>query len=152
MKMKKHAAGFTIVDLMIVVTVIGLLAAIAVPNFIMARENAQNARFIGDMRVARGAFTMYYVDTGGYPIDQLPAIIPTGMQDYLGRMQWAGPTSLGGQWDWDHQQFGFVAGVSVYRPTVPLTQLAKIDRQIDDGNFDTGNFRARSSGYISILE
>ena len=153
MKLETNAqTAFTLVEVMIVASVIGLLAAIAVPNFIMARESAQNGRFIGDLRMARGAFQMFNMDTGRYPVDQLPAIMPGGMDQYLARMQWAGATSIGGQWDWDYQQFGFVAGVSVYQPSVPATQLAKIDRQIDDGNFNTGSFRSRAAGYISVLE
>ena len=74
------------------------------------------------------------------------------MLEYLGRFPWTQPTSLGGQWDWDDGQFGFKAGVSVYQPAAPVSQMQKIDQLIDDGDLATGGFRARSGGYISVIE
>jgi type II secretory pathway pseudopilin PulG len=137
---------------MIVVAVIGLLAAIAVPNFVRARENAQNGRYLSDLRVATGAFQEYAIEYGSYPNDKLPGQIPDGMQDYLARMKWTQRNSLGGQWDWDFQQFGATAGVSVYQPKASNEQLIRLDGIIDDGNLAVGNFRQRSSGYIYIIE
>ena len=40
--------------------------------------------------------------------------------------KWTAATSVGGQWDWDYQQFGFTAGISVYRPTAGVA-VARID-------------------------
>jgi hypothetical protein len=40
----------------------------------------------------------------------------------------------------------------VYEPTVSVEQMREIDRKIDDGDLNTGNFRARSQGYIFILQ
>ncbi len=148
----KTNGGFTLVELMIVGSVIGLLAAMAIPSMTKARESAQNGRYIADLRAARGAFQLYAIEKGQYPADKTPAIMPTGMDEYLQNFPWTAPTSLGGQWDWDYQQFGTVAGVSVYRPAAYSTQMEAIDSTIDDGNLSTGSFRSRSQGYISIIE
>lgn len=144
--------GFTLVELMIVVAVIGLLAALAVPNMIRASENARNGAYLSDLRVATGAFQEYAFINGKYPDDRTPAQIPAGMEDYLVNMNWTERNSLGGRWDWDALVFGVTAGVSVYQPQASEEQLKRIDRMIDDGNLASGQFRRRAGGYIAVIE
>ena len=137
---------------MIVVAVIGLLAAIAIPSYAHARERSLNTRFAADLQVAKAAFIEYSMDHGKYPPDTMPGVVPDGMDDYLRRIAWTQPTTLGGSWDWDNSQFGFKAGVSVYHPTASIGQMLRIDQMIDDGNLATGDFRSRADGYIGIIE
>jgi prepilin-type N-terminal cleavage/methylation domain-containing protein len=149
---KRSRSAFTLVELMIVVGIVGMLAAMAIPAFAHARETARNARFAADLRVACDAFIEYAADTGRYPPDTTPGIMPNGMADYLRRVHWYETTAVGGQWDWDNGQFSVKAGVSVYEPTASQEQLERLDAMIDDGSLSSGSFRARSSGYISIIE
>jgi len=58
--------AFTLIELLIVVAIIGILAAIAVPNFMNARLKAAIARCQADMKAATDALEMYRLDNGRY--------------------------------------------------------------------------------------
>jgi type II secretion system protein G len=66
MIMKK---GFTLIELLIVVAIIGILAAIAVPNFLNAQVKAKVARVESDMKSISTALEMYLLDNNSYPGD-----------------------------------------------------------------------------------
>lgn len=68
--MKKSA--FTLIELLIVVAIIGILAAIAVPNFLNAQIRAKLARVESDLKTISTALTMYRVDHGRPPYDITP--------------------------------------------------------------------------------
>jgi prepilin-type N-terminal cleavage/methylation domain-containing protein len=60
-------AAFTLIELLIVVAIIAILAAIAVPNFLEAQVRAKVSRAKNDMRVMAGALEQYHADNNGYP-------------------------------------------------------------------------------------
>lgn len=61
--------GFTLIELLIVVAIIGILAAIAVPNFLNAQNRAKVARLVSDMKSMAMAEEQYRMDNGQYTFD-----------------------------------------------------------------------------------
>jgi type II secretion system protein G len=67
MKRSSHLSAFTLIELLIVVAIIAILAAIAVPNFLEAQTRAKVARVQNDMRAIATALESYAVDNNHYP-------------------------------------------------------------------------------------
>ncbi len=61
-KMNKSRGGFTLVEIMIVVAIIALLAAIAVPGFLRSRKRSQATNVLNDARVLDGALNQYAIE------------------------------------------------------------------------------------------
>jgi prepilin-type N-terminal cleavage/methylation domain-containing protein len=87
MKMKaSHQAGFTLVEIMIVVAIIGVLASMAMPFYVQARTQSQEKTCINNLRLIDGAKQQYLLEEGdGAPLNVV-SIAP-----FLGR-------GAGGQW------------------------------------------------------
>jgi prepilin-type N-terminal cleavage/methylation domain-containing protein len=63
----KKVKGFTLIELLIVVAIIGILAAIAIPNFLNAQTRSKVARAEAEMRQVATALETYYIDNNVYP-------------------------------------------------------------------------------------
>ena len=62
-ELSKKRAGFTLVEIMIVVAIIALLAAIAVPGFLRARKRSQASKILNDLRLVSAAVDQYAIET-----------------------------------------------------------------------------------------
>lgn len=61
-KLNKKRGGFTLVEIMIVVAIIALLAAIAVPGFLRARKRSQASKVLNDLRLIDAAVDQYAIE------------------------------------------------------------------------------------------
>ena len=70
-KLTSKRAGFTLVEIMIVVAIIALLAAIAVPGFLRARKRSQASKILNDLRMISGAVDQYAIENSKQSDDQV---------------------------------------------------------------------------------
>lgn len=124
--------AFTLIELLIVVAIIGILAAIAVPNFLNAQLRAKVSRVQSEMKSVSTAYQMYFLDNNAFPphcdgpaqhkavttpvsylntsVDDIFAQSETAKQDSLWPNTWGQyhpEVSMG----WNERMFGFENGV-----------------------------------------
>ena len=75
--------GFTLIELMIVVLIVSILAAIAQPRLSDVLVKARAADAYADMQVVRGATLEFQANQNGWPPDAARGVVPTGLDVYL---------------------------------------------------------------------
>ena len=90
-KIRNDRSAFTLVEIMIVVAIIGLLAALAVPGFVKARKQSQGRRILNDVRQMDAAIDQWALENGKKDGD---AIDTSGAQTYL-KSNWKSQDLLG---------------------------------------------------------
>ena len=87
-RLTRNRAGFTLVEIMIVVAIIALLAAIAVPGFLRARKRSQASKILNDLRMISGSIDQYAIENSKKSDDRVlvadwTKYIKQGTQLYL---------------------------------------------------------------------
>ena len=120
-KLNTKHAGFTLVEIMIVVAIIALLAAIAVPNFLRSRKRSQATQVLEDLRILDSAVDQYASET-----NKNSGFAPTfaDLQNYMKtgtRLYASGNTDILGN------GFGtFTVDTSPKVPTATFTALSDV--------------------------
>jgi type II secretion system protein G len=140
--------GFTLVEIMIVVAIIGLLCAIAVPGIINARTNAQRTYLTEELKDTSEAFQMYEADNQRLPLQaagvstaiSTAGSVPTGMALYMPKnSHWTVGTY--GTWYWLYWPGaipGYQGFIYLYNPNLSDADINFFDTKLDDGNPNTG--------------
>ena len=150
--MLRKTSGFTLVETMVIVAIIGILATLSVPGVQRAFKRAKAGRFVSDLRVLSGAFEQCRFENKAWPPDENPRMVPPKMVPYLGNFPFTTPTPIGGVWDWDQDVLGVTAGISVDGPDFTPAEMAEmIDAKIDDGDLANGSFRQTAGAIFTHL-
>ena len=147
------SSGFTLVEIMIVVVIIGILATLGLPAFRQVRTNSQVTRFYQDVRVFASAADVYMLETGASPWDATWATGTTlnaPLDEYIKASDWADSPPIGGIYAWmtDSTKF-FGVGADGY--TMTNEQLGVAEEKWDDQNLATGNLRTDEDGYYYVI-
>jgi len=135
---------------MIVVVIIGVLAAMAVPYMNKVRRDSQNTAFINDMRILKDVVQIYITEHETPPPDTLPGQLPVVLAPYLPNSFSFDETPIGGQWDYENWNSSMSAqvriGVSVIGPNRDDGGMREIDRRFDDGSLGGGQMLKTKPG------
>lgn len=151
MKVARNSRGFTLVEIMVVVTIIGILATLAIPAFAQVRLRTAATTFKNDARVFAEAFQRYAQENGAFPGPQRNRDrFPPDMEGYLSEEDWTRTTPIGGRYSWDdyrrNRRSGHRGAIQVIRGTMNMRELRQLDAWMDDGNIRTGIIQVRSGG------
>ena len=146
----QRKSGFTLVEIMIVVAIIGLMATMAMPAFVQARRLSMGVRVANDLRVFGHAFAQYALETGSYPPDNHEEL-PAGLEDYIDSGKFHAETAIGGRYNWEGPDSYPYAGVSVSGSTLPSSELLHIDHIVDDGDLSTGQYQVPGNNRFTYI-
>jgi prepilin-type N-terminal cleavage/methylation domain-containing protein len=146
--------GFTLIELMVAIAVIGILATIAISNYIGYRKKAQIANVASSLKNFEKGFMAYAVDQGEYPSES-HIVLPDlpQMANYINPEVWGQTTPLGGTYNWEGLDTYPYAGISIFEPTARQEDLQFLDVMLDDGDLSQGKFRQTPNGrYTYIIQ
>jgi len=98
--LRKSRKGFTLVELLVVIVVLAVLAAIVLPKFVGAGTRSKESALRSDLKLARNRVALFYNDTGAYPASlaaltatSAPAsgFAPDGTARSIAAEEWHGP-------------------------------------------------------------
>lgn len=149
--------GFTLVELLIVVLILAILAAIVVPSMTSSADEARRGRFCDSLRTFVTA-AQWATEKNGEPIeDASSGELPAELAGLVKASSWEAATPLGGVWDSERDSFGVVSAVGVHYLNggdPGDEEFLQVDALMDDGDLATGGFRKLGAGryYFVVLD
>lgn len=138
--------GFTLIEIMIAIVIIGLLAALAVPAFQRLKQRSLATLMANDFRQIKASFERSSLEMGRWPPAAGAGVIPLNMDGML-PTAYTMPAPVGGQYSWSGPTGRLVLSGGPPNNTV----MQQVDTIIDDGNLETGSFTSPGAGTYQLL-
>lgn len=149
-----RCAGFTLIEILIVVVILAVLAAIVIPSFSNATADTRKAAFVGDLRTFEQAIHLFYNDNEVWPPDGGSGMVPAGLEPYVRVHKWEDGTPIGGAWDNETDDvLGVGMGVHFNGSgdTRDADFMVLIDNTVDNGDLTTGSFRQYGDRFYRVI-
>ena len=147
--------AFTLVEILIVVVILGILAAVVVPAFANAVDPSRHASFATNCRAFAQAMQYYRAENGEWPEDGGSGTVPAGTENLLDVSAFETPTPIGGVWDTESDPAGLGYGIGVHfngtGETRDSAYMTLIDEMMDDGDLTTGGFMEFPGGRFYLV-
>ena len=156
---RRRSRAFTLVEIMVVVVIIGLLAAAALPAYRLITIRSRAATVVNDLRTFSTVFITYSLQNGRYPDDGDPQVVPPQVAGQLPG-NFTQRTPIGGVYKWNFNvpadgvpaKAALIIQAESGNPIMDdLDQLEAVDKQIDDGDLATGNLQLGSTNSLVFI-
>lgn len=149
---RMNRRSFTLIELVIVVLVIGILAAVAIGVFSGHGEEARINTTMADLQAMRDAVMLYRAETGNYPPDKFPGVFPPELDGYIRPIHFTKEPPVGGRYDWQQGWAGMTAAVGIWQPSVDVSLYQEFDDRFDDGDLNTGSILRKGNTLNLVIE
>ena len=140
-----RSKAFTLIEVIVVVIVIGILAAMVVPKFASAQDDARLAATAEDLHSIEVALGMYYATNSAYPVDVYPKLTPSTLGSYFkAENPLAKPAPIGGNYDYEGTPNWSPVQISIRsegEDSHTQADALALDVYMDDGDLSTGSLR-----------
>ncbi len=154
--MRKIRPAFTLVEILIVVTILGILAAIVVPQFSSASQEAARTAFATSLNSFVEIGEIYWMRNNVLPLDSGSGVAPPEFAPSISDRDWEGGTPIGGVWDMEVNDSTVTYAIGVHFDGTGVTQddayMTEVDLILDDGDLTNGSFRRLAAErYYSVI-
>jgi prepilin-type N-terminal cleavage/methylation domain-containing protein len=153
---RPRSRGFTLVELLIVVVILAILAAVVIPQFSNSADEARRGRFADNLRTFVSAAQIAAEKSGDSIEDGSSGVLPAELADYVKPASWENGTPMGGVWDSERDSFGVASAIGVHYLSggdPGDEEFVEVDSLLDDGSLSSGAFQKLGDGrYYFILK
>ncbi|MFK7884914.1 MAG: type II secretion system protein [Phycisphaerales bacterium] len=149
-------SGFSLIELVVVIVILGIIAAIALPRFSSGAETARLNALIASLRTYETALMEYHAMYDAYPSNASTGEMPEELEGMLHSRVWNASVPPLGEWDYETNVSGFAVTVGFHvkggAGADARAMGLLIDERIDDGDLKSGRFQKQSSRFLLVIE